>query len=40
MTGSIIKKTGKGLDLQAVQIVNLIPYKGGDGDELLTDEEF
>ena len=34
------KKTGKGLDLQAVQIVNLIPYKGGDGDELLTDEEF
>ena len=34
------KKTGKGLDLQAVQIVNLIPYKCGDGDELLTDEEF
>ena len=34
------KKTGKGLDLQAVQIVNLIPYKGGDGDELLTEEEF
>ena len=34
------KKKGKGLDLQAVQIVNLVPYKGGDGDELLTDEEF
>ena len=34
------KKTGKGLALQAVQIVNLIPYKGGDEDELLTDEEF
>ena len=39
MTGSIIRK-GKGLDLQAVQIVNLVPYKGGDGDELLSDEEF
>ncbi len=34
------KKKGKGLDLQAVQIVNLVPYKGGDGDELLSDEEF
>ena len=34
------KKKSKGLDLQAVQIVNLVPYKGGDGDELLSDEEF
>ncbi len=34
------KKKGKGLDLQAVQIVNLVPYKGCDGDELLSDEEF
>ena len=33
-------KAGKGLDLQAVQIVNLVPYKTGDGDELLDGEEF
>jgi len=31
----------KGLDLQAVQIVNLVPYKNGDGDEFLDNgEEF
>ena len=31
----------KGLDLQAVQIVDLVPYKNGDGDEFFTDgEEF
>ena len=31
----------KGLDLQAVQIVDLVPYKNGDGDEFLSDgEEF
>ena len=31
----------KGLDLQAVQIVNLVPYKNGDGDEFFSDgEEF
>ena len=33
-------KSGKGLDLQAVQIINLVPYKAADGDELLGDEEF
>tara|TARA_X000001316_G_scaffold12100_2_gene5550 strand:+ start:455 stop:877 length:423 start_codon:yes stop_codon:yes gene_type:complete len=33
-------KSGKGLDLQAVQIIDLVPYKAGDGDELLSDEEF
>jgi hypothetical protein len=33
-------KSGKGLDLQAVQIIDLVPYKAGDGDELLNDEEF
>lgn len=33
-------KSGKGLDLQAVQIIELVPYKAGDGDELLNDEEF
>jgi hypothetical protein len=31
----------KGLDLQAVQIVDLVPYKNGDGDEFFSDgEEF
>ena len=30
-----------GLDLQAVQVVDLVPYKNGDGDEFFTDgEEF
>ena len=30
-----------GLDLQAVQIVDLVPYKNGDGDEFFSDgEEF
>ena len=30
-----------GLDLQAVQIVDLVPYKNGDGDEFFADgEEF
>ena len=29
----------KGLDLQAVQVVNLVPAKSQDGDELLTDGE-
>ena len=30
-----------GLDLQAVMITDLVPYKNGDGDELLSDgEEF
>ena len=33
-------KSGKGLDLQAVQIIELVPYKAQDGDELLDDEEF
>lgn len=33
-------KSGKGLDLQAVQIIELVPYKAADGDELLDDEEF
>ena len=33
-------KSGKGLDLQAVQIIDLVPYKAADGDELLGDEEF
>ena len=34
-------KQGKGLDLQAVQIVNLVEYKNGDGDEFFSDgEEF
>lgn len=33
-------KSGKGLDLQAVQIIELVPYKAADGDELLGDEEF
>lgn len=33
-------KSGKGLDLQAVQIIELVPYKAADGDELLSDEEF
>ena len=34
-------KQGKGLDLQAVQILNLVEYKNGDGDEFFTDgEEF
>jgi hypothetical protein len=33
-------KSGKGLDLQAVQIIDLVPYKAQDGDELLSDEEF
>lgn len=33
-------KSGKGLDLQAVQIIDLVPYKAADGDELLSDEEF
>ncbi len=34
-------KQGKGLDLQAVQILNLVEYKNGDGDEFLSDgEEF
>ena len=31
----------QGLDLQAVQIVDLVPYKNGDGDEFFADgEEF
>ena len=31
----------KGLDLQAVQIADLVPYKNGDGDEFFADgEEF
>ena len=30
-----------GLDLQAVQVIDLVPYKGADGEELLADgEEF
>ena len=30
-----------GLDLQAVQVMHLVPYKNGDGDEFFTDgEEF
>ena len=30
-----------GMDLQAVQVVDLVPYKGADGEELLADgEEF
>ena len=30
-----------GLDLQAVMITDLVPYKNGDGDEFLSDgEEF
>ena len=30
-----------GLDLQAVQVIDLVPYKGSDGEELLADgEEF
>ena len=34
-------KSGKGLDLQAVQIIDLVPYKAQDGDELLdANEEF
>jgi hypothetical protein len=33
-------KSGKGLDLQAVQIIDLVPYKAADGDELLGEEEF
>lgn len=34
-------KSGKGLDLQAVQIIDLVPYKAQDGDELLgSNEEF
>ena len=34
-------KQGKGLDLQAVQILILVEYKNGDGDEFFTDgEEF
>jgi hypothetical protein len=31
----------KGLDLQAVQVLELVPYKSQDGEELLSDgEEF
>ena len=34
-------KQGKGLDLQAVQVLNLVEYRNGDGDEFFTDgEEF
>jgi hypothetical protein len=34
-------KSGKGLDLQAVKILDLVPYSAGDGDELVDDgEEF
>jgi PKD repeat protein len=34
-------KQGKGLDLQAVQVMNLVEYRNGDGDEFFTDgEEF
>ena len=30
-----------GMDLQAVQVIDLVPYKGADGEELLADgEEF
>jgi len=29
------------MDLQAVQVIDLVPYKGADGEELLADgEEF
>jgi len=34
-------KQGKGLDLQAVQVLNLVEYRNGDGDEFFSDgEEF
>ena len=34
-------KQGKGLDLQAVQVLNLVEYRYGDGDEFFSDgEEF
>lgn len=32
--------TFKGLDLQAVKILDLVPYKSADGQELLDGEEF
>ncbi len=34
-------KQGKGIDLQAVQVLNLVEYRNGDGDEFFSDgEEF